>query len=238
MLKKFLVSFGILFFGLTSICFADRRVYVWTYEYQTMPQGASELEYYFTSEVPDNNASNKNTLKHWLEYEYGLTSHWDLAIYQQFTNKNKQSDHHFKYDGFKIRARYRLAEKNIYPLDTLFYLEYKRSSDFSKPSGIEAKLILAKDSGDFNASYNQIFERDLEGEGKTDFGYAVGVSRLVGSSFTMGIESKGSYSGKKFAVGPSISFRKNKYWTALGVVFGTTHKTDDIQARLIVGIPF
>jgi len=238
MFKRLLVSFGLAFFALTSICFADRRAYVWTYEYVTMPKGASELEYYFTSEVPDNNSSNKNTLKHWLEYEYGLTSHWDAAIYQQFTNKNNQGDHHFKYDGFKIRTRYRLAKKNAYPIDTLIYLEYKRSSDFSKPHEIEAKLILAKDIGNFNVSYNQIFERDLERVGKTDFAYAVGLSRSCGQHLKFGVESKGSYSDKRFGVGPTFSYQGNKYWSALGIIFGTNQDSDDIQSRFIIGIPF
>ncbi|MDP2939457.1 MAG: hypothetical protein Q8O13_05225 [Candidatus Omnitrophota bacterium] len=238
MFNKFLVGFGIIFFALASFCFADQRAYVWTYEYMTMPKGKSEVEYYLTTELPDNNASNKNTLKHWLEYEYGLTDHWDVAIYQQFLNKNKQKDRHFKYDGFKIRTRYRLAEKKTLPLDTLFYLEYKRNSDFSKPNEIEAKLVLAKDIGDFNLSYNQVLERALENEGKTDFGYAIGVNRIFSSSFKAGIESKGSYSDKEFLLGPTIAYRANKFWWSMGVAFGTNHNSDDFQSRLIIGAPF
>lgn len=240
MFKRFLVGLvAILFFFCADYSvFADNRSYVWTYEYMTMPKGLSEVEYYLTTEIPDNNASNKNTFKHWIEYEYGLTSHWDVAIYQQFISKNKQSDHHFKYDGFKIRTRYRLAEKDSLPLDTLFYIEYKRKSDFSKPNEIEAKVVLAKDIGNFNFSYNQIFERNLEREGKTDFGYAFGISRILGLRFQVGVETKGSYSDKKFLVGPTVSYRANKIWTTAGVAFGTNHNSDDVQTRLIVGIPF
>ncbi|MFZ5801451.1 MAG: hypothetical protein ACOY3D_08800 [Candidatus Omnitrophota bacterium] len=237
MFKQILVGLGIMFFA-ASVGWADNRAYVWTYEYMTMPKGSSEIEYYFTAEVPDRRLSNKNTLKHWLEYEYGITPRWDIAIYQQFQNKNNRSDHHFKYDGFKIRTRYRWAEKNVLPLDTLFYLEYKRSSDFSRPNAVEAKIVLAKDIGGFNLSYNQIFERNLERVGKTDFGYAVGLNYALGRRLRAGIESKGSYSDKEFLVGPAISYRGNKMWTAVGAVFGTNRNSDDLQTRLIVGIPF
>ena len=39
---------------LTAYCTkADRRGYVWTYEYMTMPKGHSEVEYYMTHKAPD-----------------------------------------------------------------------------------------------------------------------------------------------------------------------------------------
>lgn len=240
MFRGFLVGFAAILCSLGNVYFAyaDNRSYVWTYEYMTLPKGFSEVEYYLTTEIPDNNASNKNTFKHWVEYEYGLTDRWDVAVYQQFTNKNNQSEHNFKYEGFKIRTRYRLAEENLLPLDTLLYLEYKRNSDFSKPDEIETKLVLAKDIGDFNISYNQIFERNLERVGKTDFDYAFGINKSFGYRFKAGIETKGSYSDKEFLVGPTVSYLAKKIWAAAGITFGTNHNSDDIQTRLIVGIPF
>jgi len=63
---------------------ADRRGYVWTYEYQTMPKDMSELEYYLTHKAPDfHKYDKKNTWEHQLEYEYGLTDRWDIAVYQR-----------------------------------------------------------------------------------------------------------------------------------------------------------
>lgn len=54
---------------LTQDSFADRRSYVWTYEYQTLPKGMSEIEYYDTVKIPDTNDSSIKTLEHWVEYE-------------------------------------------------------------------------------------------------------------------------------------------------------------------------
>ena len=44
-----------LIFVITKDSFADRRSYVWTYEYQTLPKGMSEIEYYDTMKIPDTN---------------------------------------------------------------------------------------------------------------------------------------------------------------------------------------
>ena len=43
---------------------ADRRSYVWTYEYKTMPKGHAEIEYYLTEEQKNIEKSKPSTWKH------------------------------------------------------------------------------------------------------------------------------------------------------------------------------
>ncbi|MDD5477394.1 MAG: hypothetical protein PHG87_04220 [Candidatus Omnitrophica bacterium] len=64
MLKTKIFCLGVLIFVLTIFqnSYADRRAYVWTYEYQTMPKGKWELEYYFTSIIPKLDKPDINTL--------------------------------------------------------------------------------------------------------------------------------------------------------------------------------
>src|SRR3989338_9599116 len=115
--------------------FADRRSYVWTYEYMTMPKGMWEVEYYLTSEVPDINRSNINTLKQWLELEYGISDHCDVALYQMWKFKNKRLENDSEYEGFKIRTRYRIGEKSQFIVDPLIYIEYIRdATNWHKPN--------------------------------------------------------------------------------------------------------
>ena len=103
---------------------ADRRAYVWTYEYMTMPKGAAEVEYYLTLKAPDwDDFDDKNTWEHQVEFEYGLTDHWDVSIYQRWQHTNTDIDDKFEYTGTKLRTRYRFAEKGVYPVDVLAYLE-------------------------------------------------------------------------------------------------------------------
>lgn len=218
--------------------YADQRSYVWTYEYMTMPKVRWEVEHYFTSEVPDTRKSNINTLKQWLELEYGITDRWDVAVYQMWKFKNKRFENDSEYDGFKMRTRYRFGEKGKFWLDPLVYLEYIRDDDFSKPNVMEAKLVLAKDINNFNISYNQIIKRNLEREGKSDHEYATGINYALWPAFKLGIESKGNYSQEKTALGPTMSLSLGKYWISLGAVFGLNERTDDLQTRMIIGILF
>ncbi|MEK7849332.1 MAG: hypothetical protein AAB213_00715 [Candidatus Omnitrophota bacterium] len=218
--------------------FADRRSYVWTYEYMTMLKGRFELEYYLTNKVPDTDRSGINTFEHWLELEYGITERWDVAVYQQFKHANKAKESDFSYDGFKIRTRYRLGEKGQYLLDPLIYLEYIRSSDLSKPNMIEAKLILAKDIGKFNFAYNQILKQEAERDGLTDHEYAIALGYRLMPKFGIGLESKGNYTKDKYALGPTVSYRGKGWFSALGAAFGLNDRTNDIETRMIIGILF
>jgi hypothetical protein len=228
----------LIIFGMSGNCLADWRSYVWTYEYSTMPKGAYEIEYYLTAKVPDADRPNVNTWQHWLELEYGITDKWDVAMYQMWKDTNAATSSAFDYDGFKVRTRYRFGEQGEFFIDPELYFEYIRDDDLSEPSVGEAKLILAKDLDDFSLSYNQVIERDLEREGKTSHEYAVGISYALLPDFKLGIESKGSYSGRENAIGPAISWVSSKFWVSCGVVFGLNKRTDDIQSRMIIGIAF
>lgn len=218
--------------------YADRRSYVWTYEYMTMLKGRWELESYVTTEVPNMRKSNINTVKPQLELEYGITDRWDAAMYQMWKLNNKRYENDSEYDGFKVRTRYKIGEKGKFFVDPLLYFEYIRDDDFSKSNVGEAKLVLAKDIGGFNVSYNQIIKRNLEKEGKTDHEYAAGVSYKLMPHLRTGFESKGNYHEEKFALGPTISYSFKKSYIALGAALGLNKKTDDLQARCIVGVLF
>ena len=217
--------------------FADRRSYVWTYEYQTMPKGMSEIEYYLTEEQKNIEKAKPNIWKHWVELEYGITDHWDISMYQQFKQSNTTSSSTFEYDGFKVRTRYRFFEKDKMPIDTLLYLEYIRNDNLEKPNVLEGKIIFAKDIGNFNIAYNQVLKQELASAGKTEHEYAAGISYEITPSFKIGIESKGNYTGRKYYAGPTVSLATSRFWVSLGAVAGFNKRSDDLQARLIIGIP-
>lgn len=225
---------GLILSGSSS---ADWRGYVWTYEYQTMSQGTREAEYYFTTEVPERDSA-VNTMKHWFELEYGLTDRWDIAAYLQYKQKNKKEETDFSYDGFKIRTRYRIGEKGRYALDPLLYLEYKKDNDGSTPDKVEVKAVLARDFGRVNIAYNQVLEQELERTGETEHGYAFGINYKFNPTVKLGVESKGNYTGEKYYAGPTVSMAKGAVWFAAGIVWGLNEQSDDIQTRMIVGIPF
>jgi len=203
-----------------------------------MKKGTFEFENYLTTVVPDKDNSDVNTWKESLELEYGITDHWDISMYQNFKYTNKSQESDLEYDGFKIRTRYRIGEKNKFLLDPLLYLEYIREEELSKPNVLEGKIILAKDIGKANFSYNQILKQEAETGGKTEHEYAAGVHYKINPRFRLGLESKGDYRDEKYYIGPTVSFALEKMWVSFGTLLSLNSEGDDVQARMIVGVPF
>jgi len=224
---------------LGSSALADRRGYVWTYEYVTMPKGMFELEYYLTLKAPDTeDFDNKNTWEHQAELEYGITDHWDVSIYQRWQQTNTAAEDDFDYTGTKLRTRYRLGEKGMYPVDTLFYLEYIRPDSSHEPEFLEGKLVLAKDIGKFNVAYNQILKTGISHDGETEHEYALGAGYEINPAWRIGLESAGNYTEDKYHVGPTLSWGGKRAWLAIGALTGLNDRSDDLRVRLLVGIPF
>lgn len=218
---------------------ADRRSYVWTYEYQTMPKGEAELEYYLTTKVPDvGNYGNKNSWEHQIEFEYGLTDRWDVSMYQRWQHSNTASSQSFDYAGTKLRTRYRIGEKGMYPLDTLLYGEYIIPNSENSPDVVEGKIILAKDYDKFNLAYNQIVKVAISRMSKAEHEYAAGLSYEFNPSWKVGLESTGNLSEDKFYLGPTASWAGKRFWVAIGAVAGLNEQSDDLRVRLIAGFPF
>jgi len=224
---------------LSAVNLADRRSYVWTYEYQTMPKGMAEIEYYLTHKISDwNKYDDKNTWEHAAEFEYGLTDHWDVAVYQTWQQTNTDTQDDFDYTGSKIRTRYRIGEKGQLPVDILLYAEYILGDGPKEYDKFEGKLILAKDFGQWNLSYNQIYEKKTKNGDDTEHGYATGLSYEFSPIWKMGVESAGNYTEDKYYVGPTVSWACEKFWANLGVLGGLSDRSDDVQFRLLIGFPF
>ncbi len=225
-------------FILHSVCLADRRAYVWTYEYMTLPRGGAELESYTTLSTPDADTFKGITsTEQQLELEVGMTDRFDFAIYQVFGQK-PGSD--LRYEGFKFRARYRFGEKNMYALDPLVYVEYKGKPDFSE-HGMELKLVLAKDVGNLNFALNPIVEIEEEDDKwETELEYAAGLSYgLADGLLRLGVEAKGSEHGHY--LGPVVSHGREHAWVALGSAVKISDidaGNPELQIRMIVGVAF
>ena len=128
-----------------------------------------------------------------------MNERFDFAVYHQFEQKVDT----LAYTGYKLRGRYRMGKQNQYFLDPLLYLEYHGKPDFSE-HGIETKLILAKETDKFVASFNPVLEiefEDSEMEFKTE--YAAGFTYKSNQLFTFGLELKGSENGHYW--GPVIA---------------------------------
>jgi len=236
MLGKTILTGISLFILLSNLALADRRAYVWTYEYQTMPKGELELEYYLDYRAPDWGNKSISKWTHQIELEYGIANHFDFALYQVFVQNSTDG---YKYDEMKVRMRYRLFEVGLFVVDPLLYLEYKRPANASEPNELEGKLILARDFDQFNLAGNFIIERGLVAGAKWVTEYALGANYQFVPAFKFGIEAIGNFESapdNEALLGPTASFAADKFFLTLGALWGVNEQSDDFRLRYILGI--
>lgn len=220
---------------LLTITKADKRSYVWTYEYLTMEKGEVELEHYLTLSTPlSKSFKGVTTTDHNIELEIGMNDRFDFAVYQVFGQAPNSS---FIYKGYKMRFRYRLGEKGSYLMDPLLYFEYKGKPDFSE-HGLEGKLILAKDIGNFNVAINPVIEYEFEDdEWESEIKYNAGINYKIGKLLTLGLEARGGENGHY--IGPVISHGTGKAWVAFGSAIAFTdikNNKPQLMLRMIIGV--
>ena len=221
-------------FWINSKAFADKRSYVWTYEYSTVEKGKAEFENYFTLSTRDiDHIEGAMSSEHQIELEVGMTERFDFSIYQVF---NQDPEGTLEYEGYKLRSRYRIGEKGRFFLDPLIYLEYKGKPDFSEHE-IEFKLILAMDIERFNFALNPIFEWERGDEWEFKPAYAVGMGYELSKLVRVGLEAKGSKNGHY--LGPVISHGKEHLWVTLGSAFMIADIKEgkpEFQIRMLLGV--
>lgn len=216
-----------------AVARADQRNYVWTYEYSTLAKDSAEIEFYQTAVTQDRQAQGASDWTQQVELEYGITDHFDAALYEVY---EQPAGGAMRYAGYKIRLRYRIAEKNALPLDVLLYAEHVENT--GEENEFEGKVILAKDIGKLNFAYNQIFEKAYGAGSGANHEYAAGVSYELSPRFRLGVESKGSYKGDTYAAGPTVAWSGSRIWANIGAAYGLNRRTNDREVRFLLGIPF
>jgi hypothetical protein len=213
---------------------AAQRNYVWTEEYGTLAKGNAELEFWSTAITEDAQTRNASDWNQQVELEYGITDRFNVSLYQVY-EQVVDSDA-LIYLGYKFELKYRLAEKDVLPVDVLLYIENEQVNDSDGPR-FEGKIILAKELDRLGFAYNQIFERRYA-TGKEEHEYAAGISYELVPGLQLGIEGKGSYSEKQYSVGPTLAWLGNRIWADIGAVYGLNKNTNDREVRFMVGVPF
>lgn len=228
--------------------FAHARTYVFSQEYQTLPQGTFELENHTTLKVPRDEHSNVNTWTFQNELEYGVTDHLNIAHYEVWERQNKRNDDDTtKYAGFFWEAKYRIGERGKYWVDPLLYVEYKydpRTRFTGASQTLESKIVLSKDLGDrWNVVYNHVLESKFGHKGRTDHKFTSGLNYEFADGLHLGLEFKGDYwragsNKNRLALGPTLAWENRYFWMAWGAAFGVNRHADDYETKLSVGVPF
>ena len=241
--EQILSIFSFVFLLTTQDAWAHTRRYVFNEEYRTIPQGEFEIENWIKLKVPDHRHSNVNSFEYQEELEYGLTDRWTLANYQIWETENKRNkDDTTVYKGFKFETKYRIGEKGKYWVDPLIYVEWIREVRATNENEFEEKLVLSKDFGQLNVNFNQVIESTAGSGGRTEHKFVLGSTYELPWEIHVGLEAQGDWwrpgsHRNRLALGPVLAWEGKHFWLASGVVFGLNHAADDVEARLIVGIP-
>jgi hypothetical protein len=170
---------------------ADRRAYAETYEAVTAPKGELDVELWntYSDEGEVLNGPPARGYRGMVELEYGITSRWDVALYNIFDVTSDSAS--TGYGGLKLETRYRLLPAATWIVDPVIYLEYQFLRHGDARHKWELKLILARDVGPWNFAVNGAVELErLVGGGYVrETEYAAGVSReLLGPALKLGLE--------------------------------------------------
>lgn len=233
---------------------ADRRAYGETYEAVTATQGELDLEIWNTY-AEDGELLNGPASKGYrgmIELEYGITSSWDIAVYNLLDVVPAPGG--TGYAGFKVETRFRPVPAGEWFVDPVLYFEYQRLFRGDAQQKGEIKLILGRDLGPWNASTNLAIEveRAVGAKYTPEMEFDLGVSReMFGPSLKLGAEIFGKVEKpqdedtKVFAwAGPAISWASRQrgvmrgIWVTLAAGRGLTNSSQSFYGRAIIGLQF
>ena len=147
---------------------ATPRPLPFTYPYETLPEGAAELELYTDinplrvyADPADPGAGRIWEPQYVLqsEFEYGITDRLEFGFYQVFKAEPEDGgENSLKFDGVKFRLRTRLAEAGELPVDIGFYVELEALHD---EWALEEKLLLQRRHGKLRWMGNLWVEQEV-----------------------------------------------------------------------------
>lgn len=234
---------------------ADRRIFGYTYPYMTLPEGGFELEHYTDARIWDelDDPATPNDVetdyeidwKHQVEAEYGITDHWDFGLYQVLRQKPFDS---FRYEGMKLRTRYRFAEEGQLFVDPALYVE---AGFFGDEVSLEQIVILGKRFGRLEVDLNLKFEEKFQVKGGDEWEFeffpSLGVGYHITEWVALGVEyfgkmvmEEGEYEYFANYVGPTISVQGNHFWWTITFQPEVTALADapTYQARSLFAVVF
>jgi hypothetical protein len=235
---------------------ADRRAYGTTYEAVTANEGELDVELWTTyahlGEVDGGPASRG--VRQMIELEYGLTSRWDVALYNMVDLIVDPGDTDSGYAGFKVESRFRPSFRGEWFVDPVFYVELQQLFRGDADQKLELKLILAKDFGPINTALNIAVEGERLGGSHDlvpELEYAFGVSYEVAPALKVGAEifgksekPPGESVETRVWAGPAVSVATGSHgalsglWVTLAGGAGLTADSDQVYGRLVVGLQF
>jgi hypothetical protein len=231
---------GLLACGLCAAgAFATERRFTYTYEPETLPQGAMEFEQWITLQTQrtSGGAVQQKNFNQWQlreELEYGVTDNYTLGLYLNLAAESYQDVSvsppadvsGFEFDGLSLENRFLVLNPADHAVGLTLYLEPAFSGSEAE---VEERLILGQRHGDWKWALNLIHATEWEdnfGEVEGEFAATIGVARDLDSHWSVGLEfwnqnalpEYQSWEYTAFFLGPVVSYRQEKWWATLTVL--------------------
>jgi hypothetical protein len=252
---------------LSSVARANPRPLPFTYQSETLPKGAVEVEQ-FVDFVPtrvngDTMAAPFLATQFQTEFEVGLTDRLELGLYVSFEPQPDNATMDVPVlesgNGAKQRLRYRLADPEAWPVDVALYGEVAENE---REIELEGKIILQRRVGRVRFITNLWAEREFYFAGRREWvlNPTLGVTAELSPRYHLGAESwmraeyqdgqtgpRGFNQGPHVYVGPAFMMNFGRLWWSNGVYLRVTDidratQTADAYGRFwvrtIVGLSF
>jgi len=213
---------------------ANDRLFTYTYEPETMPEGAMEFEQWITSRAGRTSAVGQDKYNRWdlrEELEYGVTDNYTVSLYlntksESYVDSADEDYSKFSFEGISLENKYLVLNPAEHAVGLSLYLEPSYSGEEAE---LEQKIIIGQRHGDWkwalNLTHATEWEDHLE-ETVGEFEASFGVARHLNSRFALGLEARINSETKEYEewestavyVGPVVSYRTDRWWAALSVM--------------------
>jgi len=219
----------------TASTYGDGRRFTYVYEPETLPAGAFEVENWVTLRTGRNATVGQQNYQRWdlrQEIEYGVTDWYSAALYLNESPESfrdpatGQKESNFSWKGVSLENRFNLLNPATHKIGLTLYLEGRYSGQEAE---LEEKIIIGQRYGPWKWAFNLIHETEWEDHrSKTEgeLGASLGLARDLGKHWALGLEFLNenllpeykSWESSTLSLGPVLSYRREKWWTALTVM--------------------
>lgn len=126
-------------------------------------KGEWEAEYFGTRSFDGNDAKH-DAQKHQISIGYGVTDYWKTELYGSF---EKAPQDHVTFDSWEWENIFQFTKPGEYWVDAGGSLAYEWTPSSNIANKVEARLLLAKNTGKFSHLLNLIAEKEV-GSGPRD----------------------------------------------------------------------
>lgn len=226
---------GLLFAGMfAGTATATDRLFTYTYEPETLPEGALEFEQWVTLRTQRTKKVGQENYNRWdlrEELEYGVTDNYQVALYlnlesESFRNSLGGDESEFSFKGLSFENKLLVLNPAEHAVGLALYLEPTFAGDEAE---IEEKIILGQRHGNWKWALNLTHATEWEDnlhavEG--EFEATLAVARMLGTRWSLGVEARSltkmpeyeEFESTMVGVGPVLSYRRDNWWGALTVL--------------------